>query len=126
MQARVNLSEKYMAGLLDADGFIGVRCRVGARPDLVVEITQRVQFADLCEAFAAEFGGYAFSKDDGRYHGVAMRSGDARKCLERLKGFMVVKRQLSKDLIGLVDAADVLRTADEVAAFRATTKQVKS
>lgn len=117
-------SEKYMAGLLDADGYIGIRCRIGARPDLDVQIMQRAKYSDICDAFK-EFGGHVISKYDGKYIGISMRTKHARMCLERLKGFMVVKRQLSTDFIKLVDEADVLKSAEEVLAFRAKAKSIK-
>lgn len=114
-----------MAGMLDADGFIGIRCRVGARPDLIVEITQRAMYSDICEAFALEFGGHAIAKHGGKHVGVAMRTKAARMCLERLKGFMVVKRGLSNEFIELVDGAAVLGSQDDVDLFRAKVRQVK-
>ena len=114
-----------MAGLLDADGYIGIRCRIGARTDLVVEISQRAMYSDICDSFKEQFGGHTTSKHDGKHLGVAMKCGRARMCLERLKGYMVVKRQLSTDFIKLVDEADVLKSAESVLAFRATAKAIK-
>lgn len=118
-------SEKYMAGLLDADGYIGIRCRIGARPDLDVQIMQRAMYSDICDAFK-EFGGHVISKHGGKHLGIAMRTKHARMCLERLKGFMVVKRQLSTDFIKLVDEADVLKSTEAVLAFRVKAKAIKS
>lgn len=131
MQARsIVLSEKYMAGFLDADGSIGVRARVGARPDLIVEVSQRSLYGEIPRAFTEMFGGHTRERMVGAssepYTYAAMRGRMARKCVERLKGYLVCKRSFAENLLKFVDEADVLRTEDDLRLVRGTVRVLRA
>lgn len=127
MQVRkMPLSDKYMAGFLDADGSIGVRSRVGARPDLIVEVAQRVMYREVPEAYVTTFGGYLRERLDGQYVYAAMRGGMARKCVERLKGYLVCKHDFAAGALKLVDEAPVLQTQQDVADVRAQVRALRA
>jgi hypothetical protein len=121
------LSEKYLAGLLDADGYIGVRARVGARPDIEVCLSQKIMRAHVVEDVAAEFGGHIRRSKigDGEYITVAMRSGPAKRCVERLAKYMVIKGGFAKFILDLVDKAEILRTPDDVKECRQMVRQAR-
>ena len=72
------MNEKYIAGLLDADGHISVRPRVGATPDLDVSIAQATPYVAVLEYAQQQFGGRIRFRHDGAHAELQMRSGPAR------------------------------------------------
>ena len=54
-----------------------------------------------------------------------MRSGPARKAMERLKKYMVLKRHHAEQMIDLIDSADILRTDEDVRAVRNRVKAIR-
>lgn len=122
------MNEKYLAGFIDADGHISVRARVGARPDLLVNINQRELYRDPLDYAQSEFGGYIRVDDiEGILHAkLQMRSGPARKCLERLKKYLVLKKGHAERMIELVDGSGVLHTAEDVADIRREVSKIRA
>jgi len=55
---------------------------------------------------------------NGKYVYAAMRGGMARKCVERLKGYLVCKHAFAASALKLVDEAPVLQTEQSVLTFR--------
>ncbi len=120
------MNEKYIAGLLDADGHLSVRARVGAKPDLEASIAQDTAYRYLLEYAQAQFGGQVREKIDGKHSELCMRSGPARKCFERLKKYMVVKRHHAERMLDLVDHGVVLKDQDQVKDVRQRVKQIRA
>lgn len=122
------LNEKYMAGFIDADGHISVRARIGAKPDLIVTMSQRELYRDVIDYAQDEFGGNSrvVTIGDGRYASLQMRCGPARKCLERLKKYMVLKRHHAERMIDLVDSSYVLKDEHDVLRVREEVKKIRA
>lgn len=119
------LSEKYMAGFIDADGYLGVRCRVGARPDLIFEISQHEKFYfATIKPIMDEFGGQVRTKLE-KYKVLAMKCGPARKLYERLAKYMVIKHDIAIEYMNFIDHADIADTTQEVALYRKIVKDIK-
>jgi len=119
------MNEKYLAGLLDADGYVSVRVRLGATPDLEVGIAQATPYRFILEYAQSEFGGQIYESHEGAHSKLSLRSGPARKMLERLKKYMVLKRHHAERMIELVDSYSVLKTKDEVDLVRTWVKQIR-
>lgn len=119
------MNEKYIAGLIDADGHISVRARADARPDLEVSLAQAVSYVALLEYAQTQFGGRLRIRHDGKHAELCMRAGPARKCLERLKKYMVLKRHHAERMIELVDRQIVLHSRDDVLRVREEVKQIR-
>lgn len=120
------LSEKYLAGFVDADGHFSVRARLGARPDLEFSVAQDVAFAEPLEVLQAEFGGIIRTKFDGKHAELMMRGGPARKAFERLKKYLVLKRDQAERFLDLVDRGVVLKTEGDVKAVRQRVKEIRA
>lgn len=122
------VNEKYIAGFIDADGHISVRARIGAKPDLIVTMSQRELYRDALDFAQSEFGGNirVVSIEDGQYATLQMRSGPARKCAERLKKYMVLKRHHAERLLDLVDSSYVLRDEHDVRRIRDEVKRIRA
>lgn len=122
------MNEKYLAGFIDADGHISVRARIGARPDLLVNINQRELYREPLDFAQAEFGGHSRVDEINNVAHIKlqMRSGPARKCLERLKKYMVLKRHHAERMIDLVDSSDVLRDEHDVRRVREAVSRIRA
>jgi hypothetical protein len=120
-------TEKYMAGFLDADAYVGIRSRLNATPDCEFEVSQREQFREVVDLFTTEFGGYSRVREikGGRYTVASFRGSAARKIFERLAKYAVLKGPWMRRALELVQNAPVLKTPNEVAAFRSLWKQQK-
>jgi hypothetical protein len=119
------LSEKYMAGFIDADGYLGVRCRIGAKPDLIFEISQHEKFAFVTlKPIMEEFGGQVRTKLE-KYKVLSMRCGPARKLYERLAKFLVIKHDIAIEYLNFVDHADITKEKKEVDLYRRIVKDIK-
>jgi hypothetical protein len=121
------LTEKYLAGFIDADGYIGIRSRIGARPDCEIQVSQRILYREPIDAVVAEFGGFSRIRviDGGEYVSADLRGGNAVKLLERLAKYAVVKGPWMRAALELVRHAEIHRTAEQVASFRDVWKQIK-
>lgn len=119
------MNEKYLAGFIDADGHLSVRARKGARPDLELSVAQRADYRHILEYAQKQFGGVIREKFDGKHLELQMRSGPARKAMERLKKYMVLKRHHAEQMIDLIDSADILRTDEDVRAVRNRVKAIR-
>lgn len=120
MEAKLVLSDKYLAGFLDADGTIGARARIGAAPDLIVAVSQRVRYREIPDAYAELFGGVVREVQigEGVYAAYQARGRMARKLVERLKGYLICKGDFAAGILKLVDETPILRTEEAVLAFR--------
>lgn len=119
------MNEKYLAGFFDADGHISVRARKGARPDLEFSLAQRVEYRAPLDYAQMLFGGVIRERYDGRHLELQLRSGPARKAMERLKKYMVLKRHHAEDMLKLVDDSEVLHTDEEVQQVRQRVKAIR-
>jgi len=119
------MNEKYLAGFIDADGHLSVRARKGARPDLEFSVAQRADYRDILEYAQQQFGGVIREKFEGRHLELQMRCGPARKAMERLKKYMVLKRHHAEQMLDLVDTSGILRTDEEVRAVRDRVKEIR-
>lgn len=120
------LSEKYLAGFVDADGHLSVRARIGARPDLEFSAAQAVGFQEPLIVMQEEFGGTIRIKSDGMHAELLLRGGPARKAFERLKKHLVLKRDQAERFLDLVDRGVVLRTQTDVLAVRQRVKEIRA
>jgi hypothetical protein len=120
------LSEKYLAGFVDADGHFSVRARVGARPDLEFSVAQAAGFQEPLLELQREFGGVIRPKNDGQHAELQMRGAPARKVFERLKKYLVLKQDQAERFLDLVDRGVVLRTDADVAAVRKRVKEIRA
>lgn len=121
------LTEKYLAGLIDADGYVGIRARQGARPDCDVELSQRAQYREVVESLVERFGGHFRIREINcaQYASACLRGGPALKLIERLSKYAVIKRPWMNAARELVQSSGVLATQDEVLAFRQEWKRRK-
>lgn len=115
----------YIAGFLDADGTIGVRSRLGARPDLTVSITQRIEYRDIADNAKSLFGGHIYVKNN-KYITWTVRSNIARACLELLVPHLVHKKKHAEEFIDLVDSSSVLKTKQDQITVRTLVKTIRS
>ncbi len=121
------LTEKYLAGFIDADGYIGIRARIGSKPDCDVELTQREQYREVLDDLMAMFGGSFRIREaiGDRFASVCLRGGPAAKLIERLSKYAVIKGPWMQAALELVRNAPVLQTQEQVVAFRRQWKLVK-
>lgn len=119
------MNEKYLAGFFDADGHISVRARKGARPDLEFSLSQRAEYRAPLDYAHKLFGGVIREKHDGKYLELQMRCGPARKAMERLKKYMVLKRHHAQNMLDLVDSSSVLHTDEEIRQVRQQVKAIR-
>lgn len=119
------LSEKYLAGFIDADGHLSVRVRVGATPDLELSIAQNRRFAEPLTQLQEMFGGYLRERPNLDAYELSLRAGPARQAMERLKKYMVLKRHQAEDYIDLVDRSAVVKTAAEQKELRDRVKAIR-
>ena len=120
------LSEKYLAGFIDADGHFSVRARLGARPDLEFSVAQAVGFQDPLIELQQEFGGVIRLKHDGQHAELQMRGAPARKVFERLKKYLVLKQDQVERFLDLVDRGVVTKTDADVKAVRNRVKEIRA
>lgn len=122
----MRLSEKYVAGLLDSDGHVTVRSRVGAKPDLSIGIGQDVMYNDVLEAIADDFGGYVHvQKSNPKAASWNARGRIARNAAMRLMKYLVCKRDVTAMLLDLVDDAPVLSSEEDVELFRGQVRSIR-
>jgi len=119
------MSEKYLAGFIDADGHLSVRARKGARPDMEFSVAQRSDFTEPLIELRDMFGGRIREKFSGEHLELQMRCGPAVKCIERLKKYMVLKQHHAAQYLDMAFRAPVLRTDSEVLEFRQKVKAVR-
>jgi hypothetical protein len=120
------LSEKYLAGFIDADGHFSVRARLGARPDLEFSVAQAVEFQEPLLELQQEFGGTIRVRHDGKHAELQMRGAPARKVFERLKKYLVLKQDQAERFLDLVDRGVVLKTEADVKAIRKRVKEIRA
>lgn len=120
------LSEKYLAGFVDADGHLSVRARIGARPDLEFSAAQAVGFSEPLQVMQQEFGGIIRERVNGDHLELCLRGGHARKAFERLKKYLVLKRDQAERFLDLVDRGVVLKNEADVRAIRQRVREIRA
>jgi len=88
------LSEKYIAGFLDADGTICLQVRKGERPTLMVAFSQKTSKDEVLKRIQEEYGGtFRIKKiNGGSYSDLSFCSNSAKKLLNRICKFLVIKK----------------------------------
>lgn len=95
------LSEKYLAGFLDADGSIQVMWRPVDRADtdptkrrgyLALEFSQRSDRDEVLKQAAGTFGGKVSLESRGPYSKLVIYGSPAMQVLNRIKQHLVIKR----------------------------------
>lgn len=121
------LTEKYLAGFIDADGYIGIYAQIRGRPRCEVQLAQRELYREPVDDLHTMFGGTIRLReiDGGIYVSTDLRGSDAVKVLERLAKYAVIKGPWMRAALEIVRDAPVLHTIEEVAAFRQAWKQAK-
>lgn len=119
------MSEKYLAGFIDADGYISIRSRKGSKPDMEVSVSQRSDFTGPLYEAKEMFGGVIREKMNGKYVELQLRCGPAVKCVERLKKYMVVKKHQAERYLEMLASSSILHTDSEVLEYRMKVKAVK-
>jgi hypothetical protein len=118
-------SEEYLAGFVDADGHLSVRARAGARPDLEFSLSQSASRAAVLLYAPGLFGGIIRPKFGGAHFELCLRSGPARRAIERLKSYLVLKRVHAEMFLGLVNRGVVLKNRDDVRAVRQRVQEIR-
>jgi uncharacterized protein YlbG (UPF0298 family) len=99
------LSEKYLAGFLDSDGYIGIHWRGGKySPQLQLEWSQKTSQDKVIEMIHNQFGGCKTYKiiNNVSYTRVGFKAKDAMWILSRIRKHLVIKRSYADYCMGLV------------------------
>lgn len=105
------LSEKYLAGFLDADGSIQVMWRPLdrgntnpeiQRPYLSLEFSQREDRDDVLKRIQKEFGGKLTTNVRGPYTQLTLFGSPAEQVLNRIKKHLVVKRDYAESVLSIL------------------------
>ena len=111
---------KYMAGFIDADGFLSLRTRIGARPDMAVEVAQRAKYADVIYRYKTSFGGHIREGciRGGYYVSYAARGCIANMLIDCLSPHFICKHKFANSLVRLAQESSVLHREKDVEAVR--------
>jgi len=118
-------SEKYLAGFVDADGHFGVRYRVGATPDLIFVLSQRIDRIYVVQDIQEMFGTGAALRVTGSYATISLRCGPAVQVMERLAKYMVMRRRYVEWLLVSRKLWPVMRDNDGIAKVKAEVKSAR-
>lgn len=91
----INVSEKYIAGLIDSDGSVGfTQLKTGWKPTMVLSISQKTCHADVLKRIQEQEGGHIRSRFIGKdwYSEYNLNGKSAVKLLFRLSKHLVIKR----------------------------------
>lgn len=101
------LSDKYIAGFLDADGSIGLQYhREGNKPSMVINFSQKTSQDKVISLIHEKCGGsisYRIIKDVS-YTILSISSSNATKLLNRIKKFLVIKRHYAECCLRIVNS----------------------
>lgn len=114
----MKISDKYLAGFIDADGHIGVALtREGKTPQLHIDIAQKDTQDEVIYRIHEEFGGSicerATNYKDSRYTTVHFPQRQAKMLLNRIGQHLVVKRHFANVALELCNRCDVLASEHE-------------
>lgn len=93
------LSEKYVAGFMDADGTMGLQWHKGVKsPQLVIGWSQKTSRDEVLYKIQEVFGGSVSTVVVGgvEYSRLTMCGPTAKKCLNRIKKYLVIKRHYAE------------------------------
>lgn len=105
------LSEKYLAGFLDADGSIQVMWRpvdrddkdpTVRRPYLALEFSQRSDRDEVLREIQRTFGGKLDENVRGPYSKLVIFGSQAVQVLNRIRKHLVIKRNYAEAVLGLL------------------------
>lgn len=128
-------SEKYLAGLIDADGHISVRGRtnaskytshVGCKVDLEFSISQASGFSEPLEWLKENFGGCIREKCHGQHLEYLSRGNPAMRIVERVKNHLVLKQGHAEAFLKLVQTGTRLYDESDLMAFREHVKELRA
>jgi hypothetical protein len=100
------LSDKYLAGFLDSDGYIGISWRGGKfSPQLTLEWSQKTSQDKIIELIHDQLGGSkSFKIIKGiSYSRVSFRAKEAMWIVSRIKKYLVIKRAYAEHCIALIE-----------------------
>lgn len=106
------VSEKYLAGFLDADGSIGLDLQPTGRTYLRLTFSQKQSQDAVIHMIQRDYGGATIDRQvgDGKYTDLVISGKQAAMILERIRNHLVVKREYAQwclDRMGLhVDPAE--------------------
>lgn len=119
------ISEKYLAGFIDADGHFGVRYRVGATPDLIFVLSQRIDRVYVIQDLREMFDVAAAITVKGKYANLSLRCGPAVRVMERLAKYMVMRRRYVEWLLVARKLWPVMRDQSDIAKVKAEVKAAR-
>lgn len=104
------LSEKYVAGFLDSDGNISLMWpKSCSRPQLKVMFSQKTSNDKVLHLIQEAYGGgFRIQTINGvEYSEINLCGSTARKCLERIKKHLVIKRNYAEECLALANTVVV-------------------
>lgn len=122
------LSEKYIAGFLDADGCIGIHWRSGKyNPQIYLEFSQKTSQDKVIELIHQVTGGCLNYKivNDVSYTRLNIRAKQAEKILNRIRKYLVLKKRYAGYCLDLVAKGRPLNL-DDVKKSMKEQRKVKS
>lgn len=119
------ISEKYLAGFIDADGHFGVRYRIGATPDLIFVLSQRIDRVYVIQDLREMFDVAAAITVKGKYANLSLRCGPAVRVMERLAKYMVMRRRYVEWLLVSRKLWPVMRDQSDIAKVKAEVKAAR-
>ncbi len=92
------VSEKYLAGFLDADGSIGVYETPGKTAQLRLTFSQKRSQDAVIHMIHRDYGGALIARHvgEGEYTDLVISSKKARMILERIRNHLVIKRRYAE------------------------------
>lgn len=123
------LSDKYIAGFLDADGCIAVHWKAGKyKPLLKVSFSQATPQDEVIEMIQKEQGGRLRYKEvKGRFYTELVLAGaTAEKLLNRIKKHLVIKRHYANAVLSVIEKRKPLEDLEATKAWVKGQRRVKS
>lgn len=122
------LSEKYIAGFLDADGYIGIHWKAGKyKPLLMVGFSQRTSHDKVLQLIQKELGGAMRIKTikDRDYSELVLKGKAATMALYRIKKQLIIKRHYADVCLDLVSQG-IPEDLDKAKAYMKEQRRIKS
>jgi hypothetical protein len=124
------LSEKYVAGFLDADGSVNVRFQSDCKtPQLHVTFSQKTEQDEVLHLIQRDYGGSINYQmvGDGQYTRLTIGGGrKAKMFLNRIKNFSVLKRRFIEVCLDLCERELDKSEMERVKAYLKAQRKVKS
>jgi hypothetical protein len=119
------ITEKYCAGLVDSDGYIGINVRKNQngtfKVDARVTIKQRQDRSQVLRDISAKWDISVF--DDADTHCIVFSGNKARRFLEQIKKHLVIKPDVAEFILGSTPA---LCEEDELKVMKQRLKKLKA